>query len=190
MSNKRYRLSISFSLEDEEQGEAAVIIRNIKRGKGDFISKAINYYIKNNPAESITEIASHDKELSERLINKYVLSGSSNKEDKEDTLNNIDLSKELDKLKAEKAKNKPKKKKVVAKPKKKVVAKPVAKPTTNQVKDVLVAKKDKELNKISANGYISLKEQASTVIDAKIEDEEMSELEQQMLASLDIMDYM
>jgi septum formation inhibitor MinC len=50
---KNYRVSLKFSEKDEEQAEVAKLLKQLGRKKSAFITKAVMYYLQNNPSPEI-----------------------------------------------------------------------------------------------------------------------------------------
>lgn len=50
---KNYRISLKFSEKDSEQAEVAKLLKQLGRKKSAFITKAIKYYLENNPSPEI-----------------------------------------------------------------------------------------------------------------------------------------
>ena len=53
MSNSDYRVSLKFSEKDAEQEEVVKLLKQMGRRKSLFITKAIKFYLKENPEADI-----------------------------------------------------------------------------------------------------------------------------------------
>ena len=50
---KNYRVSLKFSEKDAEQRDVAKLLKQLGRKKSNFITKAVKYYLENNPSPEI-----------------------------------------------------------------------------------------------------------------------------------------
>lgn len=50
---KNYRISLKFSEKDAEQSDVAKLLKQLGRKKSAFITKAVKYYLENNPSPEI-----------------------------------------------------------------------------------------------------------------------------------------
>ena len=75
MSNSDYRVSLKFSEKDAEQEEVVKLLKQMGRRKSLFITKAIKFYLKENPEADIPGVTSTTiSKSSVRAILKELLS--------------------------------------------------------------------------------------------------------------------
>lgn len=57
-NNSRYRVSLKFSEKDKEQEEVVTLLKQMGRRKSAFITKAVKYYLSENPEPEIPNVTS------------------------------------------------------------------------------------------------------------------------------------
>ena len=111
MSNSDYRVSLKFSEKDAEQEEVVKLLKQMGRRKSLFITKAIKFYLKENPEADIPGVTSTTiRKSSVRAILKELLS-EMNIQDIQNLQNN-DTTKEAQPVQKEESTSTPKKEEV------------------------------------------------------------------------------
>ena len=111
MSNSDYRVSLNFSEKDAEQEEVVKLLKQMGRRKSLFITKAIKFYLKENPEADIPGVTSTTiSKSSVRAILKELLS-EMNIQDIQNLQNN-DTTKEAQPVQKEESSSTPKKEEV------------------------------------------------------------------------------
>ena len=111
MSNSDYRVSLKFSEKDAEQEEVVKLLKQMGRRKSLFITKAIKFYLKENPEADIPGVTSTTiRKSSVRAILKELLS-EMNIQDIQNLQNN-DTTKEAQPVQKEESSSTPKKEEV------------------------------------------------------------------------------
>lgn len=111
MSNSDYRVSLKFSEKDAEQEEVVKLLKQMGRRKSLFITKAIKFYLKENPEADIPGVTSTTiSKSSVRAILKELLS-EMNIQDIQNLQNN-DTTKEAQPVQKEESSSTPKKEEV------------------------------------------------------------------------------
>ena len=111
MSNSDYRVSLKFSEKDAEQEEVVKLLKQMGRRKSLFITKAIKFYLKENPEADIPGVTSTTiSKSSVRAILKELLS-EMNIQDIQNLQNN-DTTKEAQPVQKEESTSTPKKEEV------------------------------------------------------------------------------
>jgi hypothetical protein len=111
MSNSDYRVSLKFSEKDAEQEEVVKLLKQMGRRKSLFITKAIKFYLKENPEADIPGVTSTTiSKSSVRAILKELLS-EMNIQDIQNLQNN-DTTKEAQPVQKEESTLTPKKEEV------------------------------------------------------------------------------
>ena len=111
MSNSDYRVSLKFSEKDAEQEEVVKLLKQMGRRKSLFITKAIKFYLKQNPEADIPGVTSTTiSKSSVRAILKELLS-EMNIQDIQNLQNN-DTTKEAQPVQKEESSSTPKKEEV------------------------------------------------------------------------------
>lgn len=111
MSNSDYRVSLKFSEKDAEQEEVVKLLKQMGRRKSLFITKAIKFYLKENPEADIPGVTSTTiSKSSVRAILKELLS-EMNIQDIQNLQNN-DTTKEAQPVQKEESTSIPKKEEV------------------------------------------------------------------------------
>ena len=111
MSNSDYRVSLKFSEKDAEQEEVVKLLKQMGRRKSLFITKAIKFYLKENPEAEIPGVTSTTiSKSSVRAILKELLS-EMNIQDIQNLQNN-DTTKEAQPVQKEESSSTPKKEEV------------------------------------------------------------------------------
>lgn len=57
-NNSRYRVSLKFSDKDKDQEEVVTLLKQMGRRKSAFITKAVKYYLSENPEADIPNVTS------------------------------------------------------------------------------------------------------------------------------------
>ena len=111
MSNSDYRVSLKFSEKDAEQEEVVKLLKQMGRRKSLFITKAVKFYLKENPEADIPGVTSTTiSKSSVRAILKELLS-EMNIQDIQNLQNN-DTTKEAQPVQKEESTSTPKKEEV------------------------------------------------------------------------------
>ena len=111
MSNSDYRVSLKFSEKDAEQEEVVKLLKQMGRRKSLFITKAIKFYLKENPEADIPGVTSTTiSKSSVRAILKELLS-EMNIQDIQNLQNN-DTTKKAQPVQKEESTSTPKKEEV------------------------------------------------------------------------------
>ena len=101
MDSKDYRMSLKFSEIDPEQVEVAALLKKMGRKKSFFITKAVKYYLENNPNPElpknnglITEILAENyiKDIIIKMVQSGELTGGT------EVINNRSLQKQTESL--------------------------------------------------------------------------------------------
>lgn len=109
---KDYRISLKFSEKESDQKDVAKLLKQLGRKKSSFITKAIKYYLENNPSPEIPGT----NNVITNMLTENVVKATILKMIKSGELTYNDLSDEISKKDIEELPNKSKDKKEKIKP--------------------------------------------------------------------------